>query len=85
MQRLMFRDHQPDGWQFLHLASLPQHHRRFLGQRHLAARADYWPMFDHRAGGCHQPQRLAAMANLPARLLPAPPAQALGLARQSVT
>ena len=41
-------------------------------------------MLDHRVGRRHQVQRLAAMAQLPARLLAAAPPQALRLAPQPV-
>ncbi len=69
--------------QVLHLAPLAQHHRRLV-QRRLALRADRRPMLHHRVGRRHQVQRLAAMAQLPARLLAAAPPQALRLAPQPV-
>ncbi len=79
MQRLVFGHAPPHRRQIPDLATFAQHHRRFF-QRRLAGRTDRRAMLHHRVGRRHQPQRLAAVPEVPARLLPTARAQALGLA-----
>ena len=80
----MLDDLQAHGGQILHLAPFAQQYVGVVGQLPVAPRADRWPMLDHGVRRRHQPQRLAAMAQLPARLLAAWLTQALWLAPQPV-
>lgn len=84
MEHLMLAEHHQQQGQFVDLAPLPQHLKRTRRQWHLTAATHHRPvLFDH-LGRRHQPQRCAAVAELPARLLAASAPQALRLARQSV-
>ncbi len=83
MQCLVLRHEQTHRRHFLHLASLAAHHRCRVEFR-LAGGADRRAVLHHGVGGRHQVQRLAAVAQLPARLFAAAPAQALRPALQSV-
>jgi hypothetical protein len=85
MQGVMFGDHQPKRRQLVDLASRAQHNWRFLCQRGLAPSADRWPVFHDFIRRDDQSQRLTTVADLPTRLLPTPPPQTVGLARQPVT
>ena len=80
----MFGDAQPQRRQLVDLTMLAQHCGRIRRQRPVTAPADGRPVLDHYIGRCHQPQRLAPVSQLPARLLPTPAPQALRLARQPI-
>ncbi len=79
----MLAHHQPQRRQLVDLAPLAQDDRCICCQRRLAVRAHRRSLLHHLVGRRHQPQRLAPMADLPARLPAALLAQTLGLARLS--
>jgi hypothetical protein len=72
----MLPHHQAHRRQLTHLPPLGEHDGRRLIQRHLTLRADRGAMFHHLVRGRDQGQRLAAVPQLPARLLATPPAVA---------
>jgi hypothetical protein len=80
---LTFGDAGPQRRQVLHPAAFAQNHW-LMRSRHLAAVAACRALHDDCVGYAHQLQRLAAVAELSSGLLPAAPAQAPWLRRQSV-
>src|SRR5262249_15174020 len=78
VQHLMLAHHQPQRGQIPYLLACTQRYRGTV-QRGLAACAHGQAMLDHVVGCRHQPQRLAAIPELPARPLPTACPQALCL------
>jgi hypothetical protein len=85
VQRPMFAHPQAHGRQLVDLAPLVEHDGRCLTQGGLAGSAHDRTVLDHFVGQRHQPQRLAPVTQLPARLLAALCSQTLRLALESVT
>jgi len=85
VQRPVLAHQQAQRGQLADLAPLVARHGCRLAQGRLARRADGGPMLDQLVGRRHQMQRLAAVAQRPARLLAAPLALAAGaLATQRI-
>jgi hypothetical protein len=84
VQRLVFADDQAQRGQLVDLAPLTHEHRRVRTERCVASPTDRRPLLPDRVGHRHQPQRLAAVPQLPAGSLATALAQALRLAHQPV-